>query len=55
MAAPIVEQPPAYPMQGEPAGPDGHLHFEWAPGQQVKLDFDQSVTLASNAMSLLSR
>ena len=54
MAAPVVEQPPAYPVQGEPVGPDGHLHFEYAPGQQVKVDFDQSVTLASNAMSLLN-
>ena len=53
-AAPHVEQPPAYPAPGEPAGPDGHFHFENAPGQQVKVEFDQSVVLASNAMSLLN-
>jgi len=53
-AAPTVEQPPAYPAPGEPVGPDGHFHFENAPSQQVKVAFDQSVTLAADAMSLLN-
>jgi hypothetical protein len=57
MAAPQVVAPPAFPEPGEPLGPDGHFHFEgWpdAPAQQVKASFNQSVTLASGAMSLLN-
>ena len=46
--------PPTYPQQGDPVGPDGHFHFEHAPAQQVKVSFNESVTLAPGAMSLLN-
>jgi hypothetical protein len=52
MAAPQVVVPAPFPEPGTPLGPDGHFEFELDPAQKVVAKFDQSVTLASGAMSL---
>ncbi|MEA2710995.1 MAG: hypothetical protein QOF78_3596, partial [Phycisphaerales bacterium] len=52
MASPQVSLPTQPLPEDDIQSPNGHFYFEDAPGQALNVAFNQSVTLASGAMSL---